>query len=385
MAEEPKKKPNLLLRLLAFLVTLALMLGAVALVVYRDELNFDALKRYFTYRSLEKSDTGQTDSFPYDSGGRGGYTDLGGDLLVWSGTGARIYSPGGVEFLSEPLLLNQPVANAGGGAAVVYDAGGYTLRVYAKRAEVFALDTEVGSEILSARLNAAGRLTVTTRAQSYKGVVTVYDANFQPQVSFRLSSRFVMDGLLSDDGKTVTILTTGQENGVFDCALAFYQTEGEAPFATLSLGSNMVLDLRRQGDKLWVVGENGLTVVGPEGTILSQYDYDSRYLKGFSLDGDGFATLLLGKYRTGSGTTLVSVDENGEELAAREWTDQVLDLTAAGRYTAVLTAGGLTIYTKDLEVYAALDNTGGARSVVLRSDGTAFLAGSETARLFIPE
>ena len=41
----PKKQPNLLVRLLAFLLTLALMLGAVALVAHRDKLNFDAQKK----------------------------------------------------------------------------------------------------------------------------------------------------------------------------------------------------------------------------------------------------------------------------------------------------------------------------------------------------
>ena len=62
----------------------------------------------------------------------------------------------------------------------------------------------------------------------------------------------------------------------------------------------------------------------------------------------------------------------------------MLDLDASGRYVAVLTAAGLTLYTKDLQLYDALENTMGARSVVLRSDGTAFLVGGETARLYIP-
>ena len=384
MAEEPKKKPNLLLRLLAFLVTLALMLGAVALVVYRDEVNFDALRRYFTYRSLEKSDTGQTESFQYDNSGKGGCSDVGGDLLVWSTTGVRLYSPGGTEYLNEPLLLAKPVADTGGGAAVVYDAGGGLLRVYQKRAQVFALDTEQGEELLSARLNSAGRLTVTARAQSYKGVVTVYDAKFQPQVSFRLSSRFVMDGLLSDDGRTVYVLTAGQEDGAFQCALSIYAIDGEEPLATVSLGSNMILDMKSHGGNLWLAGENTLTVVTPDGAVTGHYDYTGRYLKAFSLEGDGFATLLLGKYRAGSGATLVTVDETGAVLSSLELGDQVLDLTAAGRYTAVLTATQFTVYNKDLEPYSALDATGGARRVVLRADGTAFLAGGETARLSIP-
>ena len=78
----PKKKPNPILRLLAFLLTLALLLGAVALVAYRDRINLDAIKRYFTYRSLERSDSGQIDAFRFDSSGRGGFSSLGDDLLV---------------------------------------------------------------------------------------------------------------------------------------------------------------------------------------------------------------------------------------------------------------------------------------------------------------
>ena len=58
--KEPRqvKRSNPLLRLLALLVTAALVLGALALVVYRDRLNVDALRRWLSYRSLETSDTG---------------------------------------------------------------------------------------------------------------------------------------------------------------------------------------------------------------------------------------------------------------------------------------------------------------------------------------
>ena len=39
-----KKKLNIVLRLLAFLLTAALILGALVLVVYRDRFNLNALK-----------------------------------------------------------------------------------------------------------------------------------------------------------------------------------------------------------------------------------------------------------------------------------------------------------------------------------------------------
>ena len=47
------QKPNILVRLLALLVTAALALGALTLVVYRDQFNLDAVKRWLAYRSIQ--------------------------------------------------------------------------------------------------------------------------------------------------------------------------------------------------------------------------------------------------------------------------------------------------------------------------------------------
>ena len=47
------QKPNILVRLLALLVTAALALGALTLVVYRDQFNLDAVKRWLALRSVE--------------------------------------------------------------------------------------------------------------------------------------------------------------------------------------------------------------------------------------------------------------------------------------------------------------------------------------------
>ena len=46
------QKPNILVRLLALLVTAALALGALTLVVYRDQFNLDAVKRWLALRSV---------------------------------------------------------------------------------------------------------------------------------------------------------------------------------------------------------------------------------------------------------------------------------------------------------------------------------------------
>ena len=382
----PKKKPNPILRLLAFLLTLALLLGAVALVAYRDRINLDAIKRYVTYRSLERSDSGQIDAFQFDSSGRGGFSSLGDDLLVWSSAGIRLYSSSGVEYLNDALSLLHPMADIRDDAAVVYDAGGTTLRVYADRAQIFSLDAEQGHEILSARMGPGRTLAVVTRETGYKGVVTLYGSDFQPTMAIRISTRYVMDAIPSQDGKTIAaVLTVGQSNNTFESTLALYDRAGDEAFAQCSLGNNAILDLSCSGGVFWALGETGLSIVSTDGAANLTCDYGGAYLKDYSLGGDGYAALLLGKYRAGSSTTLTTVDTKGETIATLDLEDQILDLATSGRYVAVLTASTLTIYTKDLQVYETIDNTMGARNVVLRSDGTAYLASGETAQLCIPD
>ena len=381
----PKEKPNPILRLLAFLLTLALLLGAVALVAYRDRINLDAIKRYFTYRSLERSDSGQIDAFQFDSSGRGGFSSLGDDLLVWSSAGIRLYSSSGVEYLNDALSLLHPMADIRDDAAVVYDAGGTTLRVYADRAQIFSLDAEQGHEILSARMGPGRTLAVVTRETGYKGVVTLYGSDFQPTMAIRISTRYVMDAIPSQDGKTIAVLTVGQSNNTFESTLALYDRAGDEAFAQCSLGNNAILDLSCSGGVFWALGETGLSIVSTDGAANLTCDYGGAYLKDYSLGGDGYAALLLGKYRAGSSTTLTTVYTKGETIATLDLEDQILDLATSGRYVAVLTASTLTIYTKDLQVYETIDNTMGARNVVLRSDGTAYLASGETAQLCIPD
>ena len=81
---------------------------------------------------------------------------------------------------------------------------------------------------------------------------------------------------------------------------------------------------------------------------------------------------------------LTIVDGAGAVQASLSIDEQVLSLSAAGRYVAVLTADRLDLYDQQLGLYATLDGTQGARRVLMRSDGTAMLIGSGEARLYVP-
>ncbi len=387
-APPPKKRPGLFARLVAFLLTLALALGAVFLVVNRDKLNFDALKRWFTYRSLAGRDEGGGEPFPYQGGGSLTLRACGGDLLAVSQTGARLYSPGGTAYVEDTFTMKNPVCQVSGKAAVVYDAGGSALRVYKNRAPVFSLD-DSQTIILSARLNADGYLAVVTRSSGYKGAVSVYDGDYEPYMTLNLSSAYVLDALVSPDDRSLLAVTAGQEDRFFHCALAQYvfsdlDPKAPAPKATWSLDSQLPLDL------VW--DERGVRVMGQYAALaadsaLSQtgsYDWSDRYLKRYSLLADDRFVVLTSPYRSGSQTTLEVLDHAGQVTASLDETRPILAVSAAGRYIGVLTSQELNIYTRDLTLYATVENDQDATYLAMLADGSAYLATRDAAWLELP-
>ena len=73
-----------------------------------------------------------------------------------------------------------------------------------------------------------------------------------------------------------------------------------------------------------------------------------------------------------------------EQQAVLSLGGQVLDFSAGGSYCAVLTGTGLTVYDPDMEQASSMQSTMGARRVDMGADGTAVLADSQRAWLYIP-
>ena len=381
------KKPNILVRLIALLVTAVLLLGALALVVYRDELNLDALKRWFEYRNLETSERGEAAPFSHAGGNQISFAYLENGILMSSDSGVRYYSFSGELYAEEVQSMENPILSASGAYGLAYDAGGESLFVFQGVEEIFQWTSEDGRELLSARVNDAGWLTVTTHGGGFRGSVTVYDSSYNienPRIQINLSTTFVVDAAVSPDGQRVAVVTMGQEGGSFQSQLRFYSMDQEEPVAVVSLGNTMVLELEYENDLVWILGEEQVSAVQDDGTVAGIYTLGRNYLKGCSFGGDGYALLLMGRYQAGSAEQAVIVGEDGTELAVQTLTSDVLAFDAAGRYVALLTGDQLNLYTAEFAPYSSLERTQNARYLSLSDSGAVLLANSLQAWLYLP-
>ena len=375
------KKPNIFLRLLALLITASLIAGALALVIHRDRLNLQTLEHWLTYRNLDT----QAASVPFTHPGGEAISTayLNDGILFSSVSGAHYYSPSGELYTEQVLSMEHPILSAGDRCGVVYDAGGQSLFLFRQAQQAFSLSLEGNSDLLSARVNDSGWLTVTAQQSGYKGAVTVYDNNYEKVIQISLSSTFVVDAALSPDCKTVAVATISQKGGSFSSQILLYPINQTQPSSTLDLGNMMVLDMDFESELLWILGEEQLTTIHTNDNSMYSYSFGQQYLKGCDLDGDGFALLLLGRYRTGNADTAITIDKDAQELASLSLNKQVLDFDCNTGYCSLLTGSDLSIYNPFFALQTSFEDTQGARYTALDQSGNALLANSQQAWLYI--
>ena len=380
------KQSNPIVRMLALLLTAALILLAMVLVIYRDTINVDTFKRWLTYRNMETGESGESAPFSHAGGDKLSIAYLDSGLVTASAAGAHYYTLDGEHLAEEVLSMENPVLTSSRTTAVVYDAGNQSLFAFRNSQEYFSLSLNGGADLLSARPNDGGWLAVTAQQSGYKGAVTVYDRRGEPVIQISLSSTFAVDAAVSPDGRTVAVITIGQQGGSFFSRLLLYQVNQKEPFAQIDLGSLTVLDMDFDEGLIWLLGEDRLITVAltPEGETVQTYYFSPNYLKGCSLGGDGFALLLVGRYRSGAADQALRIDSSAQVTQTLSLSGQVLDYAAAGDCFALLTGGQLSLYNSELMYFAGVENTHAARKVALASNGSALLANDQQAWLYIP-
>lgn len=383
-APKRERKP-VLRRVLPLLLALVVVLGAVGFAASRGITGADSLRRLLSYNKVEQDADGKAELFRYDSDRTATYTPLGDGLLIVSSTRLQLLGSDGEELWSKTVNFSNPAVALGGTCAAVCDVGGRELYVLNERGLKRDMSGECGNGILAVSLNASDYLALTTLKSGYRASVTAYDASGTPAFAFNSSESYISDARVLDDNRRLAVVTLGEADGVFASTLTIYAFDREQRVSETTFSGAMVLSLGSVDGRLAALQDDRLTLIGADGSLAGNYRFEYPYLRGASLEGDGFAVLLLSRYRSGSSLRLVTVDAEGNVLGTLDERREIVNVSAAGKYVAVLYGDSLTIYHADLTEYVTLSGAEFAKRAVMRPDGTALLIGASRAWLYIPE
>ena len=262
------------------------------------------------------------DSAPYtfDSSASRTFRTVDSRLAVVSSSGLQLLDENGKTVLHEIFTLSQPGISVGGERVCAYDIGGTTLCVADFKGN--KTDIEPAGEIISADLSDSGYLAVCSDAAGYKGAVTVYD--------------------------------------------------------TSACADELFADLFWRGGKVCCVSQTRLAFFDDNAKLTAEYPFGDLYLYDYAAEGDGFVTLALSRYRSGSAEQLVTVNASGSELGKCETTGAVTSLSVNGKQVLVQYSDRLTLYNQQLDEIKSVEQNllGVRRSVLLRRGAALLLSGS---------
>lgn len=379
---QPQKKPGLGKRIAAFVLLAVLVAGGVAAYVFRDQLNLDALQRYVRY--LNVSDDSKSGRFLYDESNSNQYAGLSGGLAVASATGLSLYDKDGTETASIQAAMSVPVLKTGNTVALAYDAGGTVLEA-ASQKKGSVLHVASQRAILDADIAADDSICYLSSEPGYKSVLYVYNSQQSLIYRWLSASQYFMRCAVASGSKYAAAAVLGQQDGMFESSVVLFRTDAEEIACTIPIGNAMIYDLHFVSDsKLCVLAEDALSFYDLDGNLLGSFSYGESYLKDYTTDGSGCLTLVMNLYQAGNRYTVLTVGYDGAELGRLSSGEQILDISAAGKYLAILTSSSLSIYDQTLQEYDVSDNTAGAASVVMRADGSAIQLANGHGTLYVP-
>ena len=378
-AQEGKSK-SLLQRLRVLLIVAAAALAVASLTAMEDGVRFASLRRWLMYG--ESSSTQDFHVYASDSGNR--YGQLGTGLLVASPNNIQFFRDSGSAAYEIPVKMKNPQMSVGQRQAAVCDVGGDSLYLLDPMGTRRKMSTERGLCYYSARLSGSDYLAVTEQKNGYKAAVSVYNASGEPVFHFDSYDNYISDAVVSADCRSVVAVSLESQSGVFASKLLVYDLESAQLTGSRIIQDGLVMDFSCNNNRMICLCDKRFVIATLDGQMLLDRPYGNLYLHDYALDGDGFCALLLGRYQSGNICTLTTFDVDGAELARLELTEEVLDISAAGEYLAVLYDDALVIYTRDLQEHARLEDTQYAGQIQMRADGTVLMISGASAWRYLP-
>jgi len=264
-----------------------------------------------------------------------------GGLSVLTPERLRIYDAAGLQFLDREMSYRQPMVEACRRFVLTYDRGGKQLNVFNSFACVFSAAYD--GNILAARINDAGYLSVLTRAKGYNVRLTVYDTSFR-EVYRRWYSegRFASACGVSPDGAKAFVVVLRSDLKGFKAELELLDLSQETPYATVDIGSEYPFDARfLNDDSIAVAGDGSCRFYDAKGALISQVKFEGRLLCLYIKDGRVAAACE--KDEGGSLSILRLMDARGAVLTEQRVQGVVKSVCTAGDYIAGLTDSALLI------------------------------------------
>lgn len=300
-----------------------------------------------------------------------------GQLVAVTNGGIQLFSPEGASVAHELMSFKQPGVTAGDDSAAAYDIGAETLVVTDLDGNLNTV--EPPGTVISARMNHDGWLALVTEAPGYRAVVTVYDDSHNAVYAWYSGTSYVLTAAISDD-RTLAVLCVDESGG----SVNIFSLSKEEPIGVFAAPGELFADLCWvDDDHVAAVSPSRAVFLKENGSLAGAYDFNGQNLYDYAREGNGFFTLCLSQYRSGSPTQLITLSPVGEVLGSIDAPEGLESVSAHGKQVLALCGQHLIQYNQQLEEMLSADiGQTGVRQALLLQSGKCVLVFDYSAQAF---
>jgi len=350
-------------RAVSLLAIIALILCAVLV-----SLNYDALSQRLggtIIGDLFSREKEPAEEIRFDVYSDSVFACFDGGIAVASGPGMQLVDAGGETVDTETVILQDPAVMAGNKKAVVWSTGSKDFYVLGIKDGIQKYKTD--ENVINISINREDWIALCAEEEGYRGAVTVYNSKLKSVYKWYSGEGYLIDAALSELSDKMAALTITSSGSKISC----FNMSGQEERGSYISENTLLYDLAYLStNRICALGENAAVFLSDRAEFISSYSFSDGYLKDYSMDGSDFLSLVIGKYKTGSAASIITLSPDGSVLGSIDIKREVQSISACGKYLAVLYDDELVIYRSDLSELKRVPEVTNVRQVVMRADGS---------------
>lgn len=343
------------------------VLVVIIVIMKLCEIDFKQVKSVLSGGSQAVSDKLDGD-FPYtlDSSDKVSVQKQGSRLAVLTSSSVTVLDPGDadVEFSAVHGYAN-PIMKASDSYIVTFDQGGKKLRLDYSGENLYEVNSK--TSVLCADVADNGNVAYATTSEEKRSDVYILSKTQNEKLKYSVSYGFITNIAVSDNGKKVAFLAMNSQDAKLMSKLYLMNAGDSEPYAEFDIAASKVLDLEFDSNKLFVVGNDFLSVVSGDDmkNVIKQGNMNTVC---FDYTPGGELVLAYNTYNNSTSNSIVKVSPSGSVKSTVSVDGTIKDISCSSSEVSVLFSDSIVTYKlSSAEQVSKTDCTDLVRSITRMS------------------
>ena len=264
-------------------------------------------------------------------------------VAILSASSLKYLDSAGNEIVTNTHSFANPVIDVNSKTVLVYDRGGYSLKIENNTSEYRNLS--FNSVITTAAIGNKGNYAYVLNSDSgYQSHLYVYTMNGTKQFEWGSASDYIIDVALSDNGKYAAVTLMGIDGAKYFSKVILFKFNSSEPVYTVEFHDTAVYEIDFIANKkLSVYSDTGVYLVNSKGEFTAVQTYSSSEMSHSSVCYNGLSGTLISRYANEKEPLLTVFNKRGKQLFTHTFSEQITDVYCSKNYVCLVSDNVLEI------------------------------------------